>query len=651
MVSQGVDVQIHPGRPGAAPRPALEVDLGAPLPVAFSGLRRLIQALAQAIPDLTLPEARAEWAWLFPSSARGAAARTETAGRELFDLADAPNQRRLFRESEQTYRVLNLAAHVVVAAVRTLDGPLCLRNTGACDLVSLRGLMHAVELARLNGRSARWQLCDWSTSHREPGQPFAATRAAHRAEIARRLRASWQGGALPARDGARALDGLDATGFARGVGVGGGGGQARAAGHFDDGLEGRYLGQVVDGGASLAQRLAAALLAVRACFFSTNYEGATLAAETGLALLDRDHPGRRLDGAALRAAWDAEDDPRFAIPMLELERSDLDDPNHLRAQFHLHLGVTAAFAGQTQDALDAFARGLQGDAGHGAGGRRLSPGCLADLHMHRAVALTKRLGRLDQARGEIDAGLAALADQPRAVAGLPEAWLRNLSALTYVMEKKLDRARQEEERALACIDGIDGPSATHLKTNLVSNFSVLAEAEGHLAEATRIWRAFEPLNRKLGSDNADKVHAFRLGVLRSLQGDPAGAADAFETAFAKAERTGDIFNGETIAAALARLALGRGARGAAADWYGRAAELAGAAGDCLHRARDLAGLEVARGGHDFSEARACLAANSTYALAGLPLPEALRSGAGPDVVEALGPPRHKLTRPFDLVNV
>jgi tetratricopeptide (TPR) repeat protein len=416
-------------------------------------------------------------------------------------------------------------------------------------------------------------------------------------------------------------------------------------------LEGRYLGQAVDGGASLAQRLAAALLAVRACFFSTNYEGATLAAETGLALLDRHHHPRRLDGAALQAAWDAEDDPRFAIPMLELERSDLDDPNHLRAQFHLHLGVTAAFAGQTQDALDAFERGLQGDAGPDAVGQHLSPGCLADLHMHRAVVLAKRLGRPDQARREIDAGLAALAGQPRAVAGLPEAGLRNLSALTFVMEKKLDRARREEERALACIDGIDGPSATHLKTNLVSNFSVLAEAEGHLAEATRIWRAFESLNSKLGSDNADKVHAFRLGALRSLQGDLAGAVEAFELASAKAERTGDVFNGETIAAALARIELARGARGPAAEWYRRAAELAGAAGDCLHRARDLAGLEIASGGHDFSEARACLAANSTYELAGLALPEALRSGAGPDVLEALGPQRHKLTRPFDLVNV
>ena len=178
MVSQGVDVQIHPGPPGGAPRPALEIDLGCRLPVAFSGLRRLIEALRQASPDLVLPEGRAEWSWLFPSRARDGSARTDTAGRELFELADAPNQRRLFRESEQTYRVLNLAAHVVVAAVTALDRPLHLRNTGTCDLVSLRGLMHALELARLNGGAARWHLCDWSTSRREPGQPFAATRAA-----------------------------------------------------------------------------------------------------------------------------------------------------------------------------------------------------------------------------------------------------------------------------------------------------------------------------------------------------------------------------------------------------------------------------------------------------------------------------------------
>jgi tetratricopeptide (TPR) repeat protein len=645
-VAKGLAIEIHPGPPDRPARRSLEVDIGAPLPVAFSGLRRLIRALQEECPELALPVGKPEWSWLFPAGPADASAVTETPARDLFELADAPNQRRLFRESEQTYRVLNMAAHVLVAATTALARPLCLRNTGTCDLVSLRGLMHAAELARLGGMlggvRGRWELCDWgASSSRGARRPFAATRAAHCAQIARRLRASGGADPPPALDAASVPGGFITGAVAdRHGGV-----------RSDDGPEGRYLERVVDDGASLAQRLAAALLAVRACFFSTNHEGATLAAETGLELLAR--PSGRLDGAVLRAAWDAEDDPRFAVPMLEVERSDLDDANHLRAQLYLHLGVTRAFAGQTQEALEAFARGLGGPSSPDRAGGRLSPGCVADLHMHRAVAFTKGLGRIDEARRDIDAGLAALAGQPIAVAALPEAWLHNLSALTFVMERRFDRARHEEERALGCIDGIDGPSATHLKTNLVSNFSVLAEAEGDLGQATRIWRAFEPLNRKLGSDNADKGYAFRLGALRSLQGDVAGSIEAFEAAFAKAEATGDVFNGETIAAALARAELRRGAGATAADWYHRAAGLAGVAGDCLHRARDLAGVQIAVGRRDFSEARACLTANSTYDLSGLALPEALRSGTGTDVLEALalGRPRNKLTRPFDLVNV
>ena len=651
---RGLAIELHPGPPGGPSRRSLEVDIGAALPVAFSGLRRLIRALRAECPGLVLPAGKPEWSWLFPAGAADGPAGAEARPRDLFELADAPNQRRLFRESEQTYRVLNVAAHVLVAATTALGRPLCLRNAGTCDLVSLRGLMHAAELARLGGGGGgvrggehegvggRWELCDWDASSRGPPRPFAAARAAHCAQIARRLRSSAKADLSPPVLDAASVPGgfiTDAVVSDRGGGV-----------RSDDGLEGRYLERVVDAGASLAQRLAAALLAVRACFFSTNYEGATLAAETGLELLA--HPVGRLDGAVLRAAWDAEDDARFAVPMLEIARADLDDADHLRAQLYLHLGVTRAFAGQPQEALGAFARGLDGPGGPDRAGR-LAPGCVADLHMHRAVALTKRLGCIDEARRDIEAGLAALAGQPAAVAALPEAWLHNLSALTFVMERRFDRARQEEERALARIDGVDGPSATHLKTNLVSNFSVLAEAEGDLGQATRIWQAFEPLNRTLGSDNADKGYAFRLGALRSLQGDVAGSIEAFEAAFAKAEATGDVFNGETIAAALARAELRRGAGDTAADWYRRAARLAGIAGDCLHRARDLAGLEIAIGRRDFSEARACLTANSTYDLSGVALPGALRSGTGPDVLEALalGRTRNKLTRPFDLVNV
>jgi len=611
---RGLEVAIHPGARRGSPLPALEIDIGSELPVAFSGMRLLIRALEEQTPA-TVASARSasppEWNRLFPESAIG--------GRSLFDLADAPNQRRLFRESEQTYRVLNFCGHLITDGLQALGRPLVLRNAGACDLVSLRGLMHAVELSRLENVSGHIDLCEWSARHRFAPTRFERTRVAHLDHIQQRMRATGDAAAGPARP-------------------------VSCSSPADPGLEAIYLARVVDDRNSRAQRLAAALLAIRACFFSTNYEGATLAAEIGFELLaTQDHT---IDSTEFLRAWDAQDHPHFDIPMIELDRSRLENVVDLRPQIHLHLAVVQAFTGQTADSLDEMGRGLACTG--------TSPETTADLRMYRALALTKRLGSVTEARQEIEAGLGVLAEIDRSRSGVHEAWLRNLYALTYFHEKDLQSARHQEELALSCIDGVPGPSATHLKTNLISNFSVLAEFSGDPRAAIRIWRTFEPLNRRLGSDNADKVHAYRLGTLLHLAEDDDAAAASFEMAFAKAEASGDVFNAVTIAAALARLLMSRGDRVAAEGagaWFARAATKARAAGDCLQMAKALAGLSIASGSSDLSDAREALRCNSTHALAGVPFAQALTSDDQRAVLDALPLPRGKMVRPFDLVNV
>jgi tetratricopeptide (TPR) repeat protein len=609
-MTSGLAVSIHAGAPASRLPCALEVDVGCPLPVGFAGLRRLLRALGDEAPEAIQRmrvERGPEWNCLFPEAPVDA--------RDLFELADAPNQRRLFRESEQTYRVLNAAAHALLDGVRLNGRPLVLRNTSRCDLVSLRGLMHTVELSRLRGTDGALQLCEFGAAP-APGSPaFAPIRAAQRRQLCRRMRAEW----LP-----------EAAGPSPALGPGA----------EPEGLEGAYLAAALDEGAGLERRLAATLLAVRACFFSTNYEGAMLAADAGLRLLAG---ARRLDEAALSVAWDALDDARLDIPMLEIDRATLGDRGHLRAQLQLQLGVVYAFAGAMEESLAAFEQGLAGGA--------LSPECTADLHMHRAAVLTKQFGRVAEARAGIEAGLAALARTSRERAALPEAWLRNLSALTFVREKKLDEARQQEELALACVDGLPGGSATHLKTNLVSNFSVLAELGGDLPRAIRIWRLFEPLNRELGSDSADKVHAFRLGTLLHRQGEIDAALEAFAASARKADATGDLFNGETLAAALGRVHLERGDRGEAVRWYEAAAEKSLAAGDCLGRAKALAGCALAAGRSGFAAASAALGCDSTGAPGSKDFSATLAGGMASEVLQALPLPRSKMTRPFDLVNL
>ena len=551
----------------------------------------------------------AEWHYLFPDAAPPAAA-------DLFELASAPNQRRLYRESEQVFRVLNFAAHSIVEGLRALGRPLLLRHAGSCDLVSLRGLMHAVEYSRLELEPLRERLIfgEWR-AHSSPSA-FAGTRRRQLEQLLRRM-----GVAVEPGSGATAL--LDDH-------------------PIDKGLEASYMRQLTDANGSLEYRLAAALLAVRACFFSTNYEGSVFAIETSLGLLRSCN--YRLSQGALVSAWTQLDRPALDIPMLELDETMLGDGESVLSLLRLHLGVTRVFCGELNDALTEFGRALT---------CRITRERVADVHLYRAATMAKRLGQIGSARDEIARGLDVLCDRPRSMAALPTAWLHNLQALTHFQERRWSEARAEEELALSAIDGVTGDSATHLKTNLISNLSVLAESEGNLPRALQIWRMFEPLNQKLGSAHAAKVHAYRMGALYAKHGQRSEALAAYQTAIGHADATGDAFHGEAIAATIGRLFLADGtARSEQAEhWYRCAAERARSAGDSLALAKDMAGVALARGEGDFSAPLAMLSVNATHDLTALTLPSALGANDRGAVLAALPFRGTKLTRPFAQINV
>jgi tetratricopeptide (TPR) repeat protein len=264
------------------------------------------------------------------------------------------------------------------------------------------------------------------------------------------------------------------------------------------------------------------------------------------------------------------------------------------------------------------------------------------------------LGDIAGARAEIAQGLGALAGQPRDTVATHAAWLHNLEALTHFQQKDLASAQRAEGRALACIDHAPGPSATHLKTNLVSNFSVLYEAKGDLPMATAIWQSFAALNAKLGSHAADKVYLNRLGALHREAGAIDAALDAYRGAFDKAEITGDAFHAETIAGAIARVYLDRnglGDREHAENWYRVAAERARTCGDCVQLARHLAGASIASTREEFSEAREALSRDVTYNGQAEGLDAALRTNSAKVIRGELPRGKSKLSRPFTLINL
>lgn len=606
MGTRALAVSVAGGVPSLIPSRALEVDVGVALPVAFGGLRKVLRACEDAAPDVVHALARAhpsEWNRLFPGSIQGVP--------DLSDLALTPSERRLHRESEQMFWVLNVAAKAMVETLRACGRPLVLHGAGECDLVSLRAVMRAAEWSRLEGLDGTLLLTGWNVRRPHGAVGFESRRQAYLDALCDRMRAPRVSGPGPV--------------------------SSRAVEPAVD-LEGRYLHLVVDGSQAREVRVAAAILAIRGCFFTTNYEGAMLAAEQGLALLEGD-PDAALPSRVLQA-WDALD-TGFTTPAIEVDRGSVGDVEELKALFARSMGVVHVFTGSHDAAMEAFGRGLA---------CRAPPELVARLHMFRALTLTKRFGQLPNARAEVEAGVAALERSTSPDRALQEGWLRNVCALTWFHERKLDKALVEEKRAMRCVGDLHDASATHLKINLISNASYLQETARQYADAIATWRRFEAISARWGVNFA-KHHRYRLAGLELAAGERDAAVAHFTEAYANADALGDSFHRQVIAAELGRLYLDEAQPAPAVEWFTRAEEHARALGDPLKTAESLAGLAVAGGRADWTEALRCVQASTTWPKEAAVLKDALERGDAKAVQAALPRARTKLNRPFDLVSL
>lgn len=608
MRTAGLAVTVHSGASVPIPARAVEVDGGVTVPVAFAGLRKILSALRTVAPGPSQRAAQthpAEWNRLFPGAVDNAP--------DLSDLALSPSERRLHRESEQTFWILNLAARVVLESLAESGRPLVIRNAGESDLVSLRGLMRAVEWARIDGVGGQIVLGGWDQPPAMGSPRFDARRRAHLAALRERMRAP-----VHASDGA--------------------GGSVRSVEAPVD-PESSYLQAAIDPHGSPERRIAAAILAVRACFFSTNYEGAMLAAEEGLSLIDQ--IGSALDPSAVGRAFDGLDHSSFVSPAIEVDRSSIGDAEELRALFLRQIGVVQAFTGEFEVALATFLAGAE---------RKLSPERHAQMRMFRALTLIKRVGNIEKARAEIEAGLQGMAGRQSDATALHEGWLRNVYALTYFQEKKLEQALGQEKLAMKCVGDLHDPSATHLKINLISNVSVVQESAKRFADAITTWRRFEKISSNWGA-NFFKHHGYRLGGLQLRAGEREEAVRNYSGAYASAVQLGDAFHRQGIAAELGRYHLEAGDSAEAQRWFENAIEAARAIGDPFRLAQSVAGLSLVKGERDFSEAQRLAAESTSYGDEPRGLIDALATGEPEKIRTALPAPRSKLNRPFDLVNL
>ena len=596
---------MHENIARLAEHSTLRLDAGQSVPVALDGLRRILSALESEHVGLVKDVARrspAAWNRLFPGTFEEAPL--------LDEVALSPSERRLHRESEQMFHVLNLAAEILCETLRGTGRRLVIENAGACDLVSLRAVMRAQEWARLLGEPLPVVLEGWSARSLFSSERFEARRQRFQVSLRERLR-------VP----------------------GGGVASADVVSSFSTSTEpeARYLQMAVDEGASLELRLAAAVRAIRCCFFSTNYEGAMLAVAQGLSLLDRSNGP--VSAEAIRAAWDELGQEKITAAV-EIDREDLGNAEELRALFHRAEGVVLSYCGENDAALEAFGRGIACEIG---------PLQRSHLYMFRALSRIKRLGQNEEAREEAYAGLRALSPVEGDKRRLHEAWLRNVVALTWFRAGKLESALGEILQATRCVADQHNASATHLRINLITNMSSIQEAAGKHKEAISTWRTFERM-KSAWDTNFTKHHRYRLGALMRLGGQVEEALEQYDEAYRSAVALKDHFHQQVIASDLGQLHLKQDRADVARSWFEKATQHARAIGDPFHVGEGLAGKWLCDGEPQDSALRA-LGADSTWPKLSGRLQGALEKKDRTEVQKAMTPPHSKLNRPFDLVNL
>ncbi|RCG25386.1 hypothetical protein DQ384_31465 [Sphaerisporangium album] len=609
-------VVIHaddPSSPPAGPAP-VAVDVGTRLPVAFSSLRAVIAALADLVPE-TVDEVarrrRPEWNWLFPGTFPDAPL--------LADLAGTPSERRLHAESEQVFRVLDTAAEAIAAALVATGRPLLLRGVGHADIVSLRALPRLVERLTLSAPPAgvRVMLADLAPDSTRPSALAGDIRRRTLAAVLDRL-------------------GLDAAPAARPGAYTPG---TLAGPVAQDVAEHRQLTEAFEAPDVEHERaVAAALLAIRSCFFNANYEGGILAAEL---LLERLDAAPALDTARVAEHFAAMD-PGDGTPAIGIYAEVAESPAHLRALALRCVGVVRALVQDLEGAREEFGRALAE-----------APDAVSEARilLLRALLAVKRTGTLEEGIADIEHGLAELAKVPSPVSSVEQAWLRNVRALAHVRAKEYPQAMREEKLAVGLISKLHSADATHLKINLISNISVLQEMGKKYELASATWDHFAKISSNWG-DSFFKHHHYRAAGLSYLSGDADHALIGFHSVYDLACKLDDHFHQQIVATEVGGMLLGQGELDRAAEWYERAEAAAVVMGDPYYLALAKTGRALAAGEAPGADVKELASRSLAFRPEAAKLIAALDAAAGGDdaaLPAALPKPTSKLNRPFRLI--
>jgi tetratricopeptide (TPR) repeat protein len=470
--------------------------------------------------------------------------------------------------------------------------------------------MRACEWARLDHRPNHIIFADWGNSAALPEMVMQLRRLSHNRLIERL-------DCVPAdRLGERILD-------------------LRSGGVVED-FESTCLQHVV-GNEEPALRIAAAILAIRSCFYSTNYEGALLAISSALDIVDNQPTAFTIP--AVQRSFSALDNKNMA-PAIEIDESNLESLAEIKALLWKSVGVVRALVGDQVASIDAFNKALEGNS---------SPETRAQLHMYLGLIHVKKLHKSDEALALLRRGLSLLEGRTNARAIREEGWIRNVIGLAFFQQRNLAAALAEEKRAASVVGKLHDPQATHLKINLISNISVLHESARRYADAIQIWQKFAAISSDWNT-SFWKHHTYRLAGLYLAEGEQEQALQKYSEAYTRATVLYDYYHSQIIAAELGQFFLKGGQNDQAEEWFRRAREHAKTIGDPFRLGESVIGESLSHGG-DPGPGIELAQLSTTYTSDAQKLLQASDTADRATLVALLPKLRTKLNRPFDIVNL
>lgn len=227
-------------------------------------------------------------------------------------------------------------------------------------------------------------------------------------------------------------------------------------------------------------------------------------------------------------------------------------------------GLIHAYLGNFAEAMTAYQQALT---------LASEPPMRAQLYAYLALLATKRLDDQEEAARLLDVGLNEIEGREDESSLIERAWLYNIQALSFFSRRQYRVALSLCRQAHDLIKTLHSGEVLHLKINLVSNMSIVLEEMGNINGALKAWHVFRQFLQH-GSGLFQKVYYYREAGLLLKLGENDRSIEVLMHAYREAEATHDAFHMDFIARDIGALFYHQQRWTEAGQWFMQSEEAA-----------------------------------------------------------------------------